>query len=48
VCIVFYLEAQPWRQKRGDAGTMAQAKRFAERWVMPCFRQAQEAEGAAG
>src|SRR5688572_16904719 len=39
VAIVFYLGAQPWAQKHGSAGTMAQAKRFAERWIAPRLRQ---------
>jgi hypothetical protein len=33
VSIVLYLGAQPWSQKQGEAGTIAQAKRFAERWL---------------
>jgi hypothetical protein len=33
--IVFYIGNQPWRQKRVDAASIRQARRFSERWVRP-------------
>jgi len=47
VSIVFYLGAQPWSQKRGEAGTIVQAKRFAERWLASRLRREFPASTAA-
>lgn len=31
--LIFYIGIQPWKQKQVSAGSVRQARRFAERWL---------------